>query len=205
MNNQTSLFGEILKKESELIVVPGLLYIPNFITQKEHDNLLQEIDKLEWLKDLNRRVQHYGYKYDYKKRSIDMTMKLGPFPDFIKYITNKLIENKMINFLPDQAIINDYQIGQGISPHIDCEPCFENTIISLSLNSVCLMDFYNKKDTEKTFQKFIEPRSLLILQDEIRYEWLHGIRANKSFNFEGRKFKRERRVSITFRKVLLKN
>lgn len=45
----------------------------------------------------------------------------------------------------------------------------------------------------------LEPRSLLILKDDARYQWKHGIAAGKSDNG----VKRQRRVSLTFRKVIL--
>ena len=46
--------------------VPGLKYIPGFLTTEAQQALLAQIDKNDWLHDLKRRVQHYGYKYDYK-------------------------------------------------------------------------------------------------------------------------------------------
>lgn len=46
---------------------------------------------------------------------------------------------------------------------------------------------------------YLEPKSLLILQGEARSVWKHGIAARKSDNG----VKRQRRVSLTFRKVIL--
>ncbi len=48
--------------------IPGLVYLPEFLMPEQHDALLAEIDRQPWLPDLSRRVQHYGYKYDYKAR-----------------------------------------------------------------------------------------------------------------------------------------
>ena len=42
--------------------IPGLNYIPNYISKEEEHVLLDLIDKQPWLSDLKRRVQHYGYK-----------------------------------------------------------------------------------------------------------------------------------------------
>lgn len=53
------------QKQEPEIHISGLTYIPNFITATEHDLLLPQIDQQPWLTDLKRRVQHYGYKYDY--------------------------------------------------------------------------------------------------------------------------------------------
>jgi hypothetical protein len=49
--------------------ISGLQYCPNFITAEEEQALIEIIDQQTWLNDLKRRVQHYGYKYDYKARA----------------------------------------------------------------------------------------------------------------------------------------
>ena len=86
--------------------------------------------------------------------------------------------------------------GQGIASHTDCRPCFEGVICSLSLASGCIMDMTN--DNIKKFI-YLEPMSLLVLQGDARYCWKHGIAPRKSDNG----VKRHRRISLTFRKVIL--
>ena len=54
----------------ELRHISGLNYIDEFINQEEEVNLIQLIDAMPWRNDLKRRVQHYGYIYDYKSRKI---------------------------------------------------------------------------------------------------------------------------------------
>jgi alkylated DNA repair dioxygenase AlkB len=49
----------------------------------------------------------------------------------------------------DQAIINEYQPGQGISPHVDCVPCFGPVVAAISLGSDCVMDFTHPEDGTK--------------------------------------------------------
>ena len=46
----------------------GLTYLENYISDAEADRCVQEIDAAPWRTDLKRRVQHYGYRYDYKSR-----------------------------------------------------------------------------------------------------------------------------------------
>ena len=104
----------------------------------------------------------------------------------------------------DQVIVNEYQPGQGISSHIDCQPCFKDTIVSLSLGSGCIMDFTNKSDKTKKVPVWLAPRSLVVLSGEARHEWLHGIAARRSDEWDGQKYERRRRVSLTFRKVIIK-
>ena len=104
---------------------------------------------------------------------------------------------------PDQVIVNEYLPGQGIADHIDCEPCFEDTIISLSLGSRCIMDLKNKNNKNEKQEILLEPRSLIVIADEARYNWTHGIPAREKDKWMGRYIPRRTRVSLTFRKVIL--
>ncbi|KOY87178.1 DNA repair protein [bacterium 336/3] len=180
--------------------IQGLIYISNFISEEEEKSLIHQIDNATWLNDLKRRVQHYGYKYDYQKRKIDASMKIGDLPDWIENLAISIYEKGYIPYKADQVIVNEYLAGQGIAHHIDCEPCFDDTIASLSLGSFCTMEFISKDKTLKS-EIFLEPQSLLIMADEARYEWLHGIKAKKSDIIEGKKKVRDRRLSLTFRKI----
>lgn len=57
--------------------IEGLTYIPKYITQEQEQFLITQIDAQPWLNALKRRVQHYGYKYDYKARKITPDLKSG--------------------------------------------------------------------------------------------------------------------------------
>ncbi len=190
-------------RQDNILTVNGLEYHENFISKTEHNELINIIDSQLWLDDLKRRVQHYGYKYDYKRRSIDKSMLLGEIPIWCKTIGQKMQESGIINFMPDQVIVNEYLPGQGISNHIDCEPCFNDTIVSLSLVSSCIMQFTNKNNLQEIIPILLEPCSLVVLKEDSRYNWMHGIKAVKTDNYFGQKILRNRRVSLTFRKVII--
>ena len=183
--------------------IGGFRYIEDYINDNQHDWLLNQIDKNPWLEDLRRRVQHYGFKYDYKARKVNYDMRIGHLPEWLQALGRKLYEDGHMPAEPDQVIVNEYDPGQGISSHIDCEPCFANMIVSLSLGSGCIMDFTNKRDKTKKIPVWLAPSSIIILKDEARYEWLHGIAPRKSDQWAGQTYERQRRVSLTFRKVIL--
>ena len=145
---QTAQPQPTLKKE-EIDAIQGLQYKENYITEFQHDWLLAEIDKQPWLNDLKRRVQHYGYKYDYKARKVNHDMCIGELPEWLKKLGQKLQKDGHMPEVADQVIVNEYPPGQGISKHIDCEPCFKDTIVSLSLGSGCIMEFIHKDDKAK--------------------------------------------------------
>ena len=51
----------------------------------------------------------------------------------------------------------------------------------------------------------LEPRSLVVMRGPARYEWTHGIPKRKQDIFNGQTLIRERRLSITFRNVILRD
>jgi len=101
---------------------------------------------------------------------------------------------------PDQAIVNEYAPGQGIASHIDCVPCFDDVVISLSLAAPVVMDL---KQKEQLVPILLEPRSLLVLRGEARYHWTHGIAKRHQDSINGSVIARERRLSVTFRNVIV--
>ena len=204
LTDQQSPLPDPLPNNAEAIdAIEGFSYIEDYINQNQHDRLLYQIDKHQWLADLKRRVQHYGFKYDYKARKVNHDMRIGQLPEWLQKLGRKLYEDDYMAAEPDQVIVNEYEPGQGISSHIDCEPCFANMIVSLSLGSACVMDFTNKLDKTKRIPVWLAPRSIIVLRDEARYKWLHGIAPRKSDPWVGQTYERQRRVSLTFRKVIL--
>lgn len=159
MKAQTDLFDESVNPTEK---ISGLTYIPDFITAEQEAELISNIGQYPWLTDLKRRVQHYGYKYDYTARSVTSDLKLGDLPDWVAEYSNTLHEKGIFPKIPDQVIINEYQPSQGIASHIDCVPCFEETIASISLSSPCVMDFTYSKTNQK-ISVLLEPRSLFVL------------------------------------------
>ncbi len=195
MDRQLDMF----QRKEATSLVPGLRYEPEFISVIVETQLLAEVDRRPWLSDLKRRVQHYGYKYDYKARAISRSMFVGPLPEFAVELAASLVRANVLSELPDQLIVNEYLPGQGITPHVDCEPCFKERIVTLSLGSHCEMEFIPKDETLTAQKVMLEPRSVLLIAGEARYEWLHTIRARLTDH--GRV--RARRVSLTFRNVIL--
>lgn len=183
-------------------MIDGLQYLPNFVSKAEETRLTKQIDGQIWMTDLKRRVQHYGYIYDYKKRNVTPDMALGGLPSWLETIAVRVQAAGLIDAVPDQVIINEYTPGQGISAHVDCEPCFGDTILSLSLGSTCCMDFRHIESSMKYLQ-VLESRSLLVMTGTARYDWQHAIAGRKSDLIDGVRIQRKRRLSLTLRKVIL--
>lgn len=184
--------------------IPGLQYMPDYVDTRLQARLLTCIDESLWQDDLKRRVQHYGYRYDYKSRRVDRSQYLGALPSWCEYYAQQFHKaGYFADAPPDQVIVNEYEPGQGIAPHIDCTPCFDDTVISISLGSSCIMNLSRVDDSTRTYDQVLMPGSAIVLQGEARFQWRHGIRPIKSDIIEGQRIIRRRRVSLTFRKVRL--
>ena len=185
----------------------GLEYHPDFLDASQEYELLARIDDAEWLTDLSRRVMHFGYKYDYTSRRLDETARIGPLPEWLAQLSNRVHTaaseeaKQLLN--PDQpfeqAIINEYSPGQGIAPHVDRD-CFGPLVATVSLGSAVNMDFCRDSTGDEYVQRLV-PRSLVLLHGDARFKWRHGIAKRHSDTWNGLRTKRQRRVSITFRTI----
>ena len=143
-------------------------------------------------KKLFRDVERIPVDYTHLMLKYNLAIATFPTPTF-----DSIWEVLNPPFFPEQVIVNEYLPGQGIAPHVDSKDCFAETILSLSLGSQTTMIFENlQSKVKKSF--ILQPRSLLIMEDEAREFWAHSIPATV---FDG-KIKRTRRVSLTFREIL---
>jgi hypothetical protein len=201
----------------------GLAVINNFITEDEEDKLLRFINDAKWNSSLSRRTQHYGYEYNYStigrelpgsspladlKEAAKIPDMLDVFKRFRDSFPDESKSSEPVshadsspgdNYITlndlafDQIIVNEYNPGQGISKHVDSS-VFDDLIISLSLESDIIMKVGNVNIVLKR-------RSLLILCKEARWDVPHMISPRLNDTIDGVLQARERKVSITYRKV----
>jgi alkylated DNA repair dioxygenase AlkB len=174
------------------------VYYPDLLSAAEQQEVLAKVDSGDWQDEIKRRVQHYGYKYNYDTHRIDPSMYVGPLPPFAVVLSQRMLALRLISELPDQLIVNEYKVGQGIAAHIDCEECFDDTIATISLGSVYAMDLIHAT-TRESHEINLDLGSCLVFSGPARMFWKHGIRRRKTDH--GRP--RGRRVSLTFRNVIL--
>ena len=176
--------------------IPGLAYLRNYITPYEEAELAAAIDTDPWDTSWERRRQYYGATYGRDAGPV------RPVPAWGRALAQRMHRDGISARVFDQMLVNEYLPGQGIALHHDHAP-FDRTVVSLSLLSPCIMDFRNPKDGRRE-SLLLEPRSLLVLSDDARYEWQHGIARRKNDRWQGLVIPRERRLSVTFRLIKLR-
>lgn len=185
----------------------GVVYEPGFMNTAECDSLLGLIDGRLWMNDLKRRVQHYGWRYDYSARFVTENMRAGPLPYGIKDVAERLRSRGWFTQTPDQVIVNEYEPGQGIAPHVDRD-CFGPAVATLSLGDCWPMQFIpvgRSADRAERQEVLLNVGSILVLTGAARNKWMHGIARRKADGRGPDKRERQRRVSVTFRTVKLQS
>lgn len=183
--------------------IHGLYYCHGFLDEHAERALMAFIDANPWRKDLERRVQHYGWRYDYRTKSVTPDMNLGPLPDWVEEVARGLYtETGLFDRVPDQAIVNEYQPGQGIALHADRQ-CFGDTVATLSLGDDWEMRLRPVGGTASEDRRIMLARgSVLLLTEDSRTRWMHGIDKRRSEKSVAGQRGRRRRLSLTFRTML---
>ncbi|KDQ64048.1 hypothetical protein JAAARDRAFT_89332, partial [Jaapia argillacea MUCL 33604] len=128
-----------------------------------------------------------------------------------------------------QVIVNLYEIGEGISPHVDLLDRYGDGIVGVSFGSGCVMQFEEVSRCQgerveggrEQYDVYLPPRSVIIMTGKARYEVTHGIEGRLADFVElagqegnekpderdesqmrGEWLERTRRVSVTFRWLL---
>ena len=182
-------------------LAPSVLYFSDFLSCAEEETIGFRLDAGEWSNRLKRRVQHFGYLYDYKVRAVAADAYLGQLPEWLQILAKRLVASGYCADQPDQVIANEYLPGQGISAHVDCVACLSDTIISISLLSQSEMVF-RERSSSRSLPVLLQPRSGIALTRTGRYDWTHEIPARKSDIVLGAKVERGKQTSLTFRKVV---
>lgn len=175
------------------------MLVEDAIDEVTAHNLLEAVDSMRWLSHIKRRVQHYGYEFDYATRHIDPCKPLGELPAWATEVISLLLDNGHLAQVPDQVTVNEYPPGVGIAPHVDTHSAFEEELISLTLGAATVMDLRHPDGRHKAVH--LRPGSLLVLRADARYLWTHGIATRKMDRINGDLVGRGRRVSITMRRV----
>ena len=153
----------------------------NVISVEEETELLNALVEAEnkGIVINNRIALRYG-------NSIYGNTKLEPIPDYLLDLSNKLIDKKILDVLPEDVSINIYYPGNKMVPHIDkidAGPVI--TILSLLSDANLILSYGSKKEIVS-----LPSRSVVQLKDKYRTHWKHSI---EKVN--------DKRISIVFRQL----
>jgi DNA oxidative demethylase len=181
-------------------VPAGFFYEPEFVTAAEEQQLVAEIDRLEFKRVqmrggvARRRIAHFGWTYGYYSRR---TKPGEPLPAFLLPVRQRAAGWARIDAEAfAEALVTEYPPGSTIGWHRDA-PLFGDVIAGISLLAISRMRFrpyVSPKEQRGVPPRFttheveLEPRSAYLISGEARRSFEHSIPAVASL-----------RYSITFR------
>uniref|UniRef100_A0A0K0FA85 2OG-FeII_Oxy_2 domain-containing protein n=1 Tax=Strongyloides venezuelensis TaxID=75913 RepID=A0A0K0FA85_STRVS len=166
---------------------------PDFITEKEEDELISEITP--HMKRLKYERDHWDDAiYLFREREQRNWSKEN------EIVIKRVIENsipKESEHLSYVHILDLHKDGY-IKPHIDSVRYCGNIVTGLSLLSDAVMRLVSK-DRKYIFDLFLQRRSLYKLSGAGRYEFTHEILPRDKSRFRGHQIFRDRRISVVCR------
>ena len=168
---------------------PGFLYQPDFVSAAEEEELLRDIEALEFSEVrmrgvvARRRVRQFGWRYSFD------TYQLTEGAEIPAYLTTLQAGAAALAGLAaddlSEALITEYQPGATIGWHRDA-PMF-GAVVGISLRAACTFKL-RPAEGEQALALEMAPRSAYVLDGEARTRWQHSIPAVKAL-----------RYSVTFR------
>nr|XP_006131478.2 uncharacterized protein LOC102456975 [Pelodiscus sinensis] len=207
---------------------PTVYYVPDFISEAEEACLLHQVyaaPKPKWTQLSGRKLQNWG-GLPHPKGMVPEKM-----PAWLQSYAEKVsVLGAFGGKLANHVLVNEYLPGQGIMPHED-GPLYFPTVTTISLGSHTLLDFYRPvsrgqqaaseqvaapqtAEQRHFLSLLLEPRSLLVLREDMYVRYLHGIQPTTSDAVTqkvanaaacgaglGDELRRGTRVSLTIRHV----
>jgi len=102
MSQQTVLF------EQALPGIPGMSYLPAFITEAEERELMKEIEAGHWTHEFARRRQHFGMDYSRPNSAAAVAL-----PEWIESIARRTVARGFFARMPVQALVKRIPAGAG--------------------------------------------------------------------------------------------
>ena len=107
--------------------------------------MIQAFDnETPWQHLAKRKIQHYGYKFDYPKNTVNeraIDSSLPPWTEALLMDIYKYLQDMNFSLKLNQLTINCYNPGDGIAFHSDSHSSFCDLFVIVSLGSDVIMDF----------------------------------------------------------------
>lgn len=171
--------GEMDLFGSQPSIAPGFRYEPDRISHAAQIALIREIKELPLEAfdfhgfKANRRVISFGWRYDFVSGRLALT---DPIPEWLLPLREEVAyfaEGDPEDFA--QVLVSEYAPGAGIGWHKD--KAVFGRVVGVSLGAACPLRMRKAADNGEWLraQQEISPRSMYLLDGEVRTEWEHSI------------------------------
>ena len=176
--------------EPSVTLPPGLMFVPEVLSEDEQARLLEYIRTLPFKQfamrgvTARRRIIHYGLGYSFDSRDLASAPLIPRELEPLRARAASVVGLSAEKFA--EALVTEYQPGAGIGWHRDAPPF--GIVVGISLGGECRMRFRQRVDHDHVLSVPLPAGSLYALIGPSRNDWEHMIPPMKA-----------ERYSITFR------
>ena len=166
----------------------GLQYRPEFVGHAEEAALLRILADLPFREatfrqyTARRRVVRFGHLFDPEQCT---WIQGDPLPDWLAAVRGKVARWRGVSEdVFSHALVTEYRPGTPIGWHRD-KPEYGN-VVGLSLGAACRMRFRPcgiPRDRGAVVALELAPRSLYVMEDDVRHRWQHSIPPAKALRY----------------------
>ena len=172
----------------------GFLLVEDFITEQEEQDLFNEVQP--YLRKLRYEYDHWDNAI-HGFRETERQKWTGSNEQTISRIRSFAFSEKAQHL--QHVHVLDLSKDGYIKPHVDSVRFCGSTIAGVSLLSPCVFKLVHTKDDASYALCLVKRRSLYIMRDVIRYDYMHEVLANEHSIFNGEPVEKDRRISIICR------
>jgi alkylated DNA repair dioxygenase AlkB len=173
----------------EPVYPPGFLYVPDFLTLKEEQDLVEYVTNMPLHNmifqgyEAKRKVASFGYDYNFDQRTIAKGKAIPPSLDPLVEKVSTYLTLQKNDFA--ELLVTEYPIGSVINWHRDAPPF--DLIAGISLLSDCtfrLRPYDKAKQGRKSIVSLtVKRRSLYLIKGLARSAWEHSISPVKQVRY----------------------
>ncbi|RNA10764.1 alpha-ketoglutarate-dependent dioxygenase alkB -like protein [Brachionus plicatilis] len=174
------------RDQNEILKISGIFLQENFISYDEEQFLLSAIDKSKWVESQSGRFkQDFGPKANFKHKKLKCSTFTG-LPVYSKFLIQRLQNSsneKVKTFVPVELCNLRYESSRGacIDPHFDDFWLWGERLITFNLLENTFLTLTPGKEVNESFgdHQVLVPLSrfsMIVLTDDARFKWMHGIK-----------------------------
>ncbi len=162
-----------------------LVYIPEFISRELELYLLSNFSRLFLAKPrTGSETVDFGYRYQPEDGPTVSADFISPLPDYLHQVATRLFLSGLFQRVPEQVVVTRFASDSGTPWHKDSDEGMGDRIALLPLSGSQNVLFKgNPLPNDRTAA--IEPRSVLLVSGQYRYQAQHSIKPITDGNTSG--------------------
>ncbi|XP_041464467.1 alpha-ketoglutarate-dependent dioxygenase alkB homolog 7, mitochondrial-like [Lytechinus variegatus] len=185
---------ECSDERTQGIAEKDFIIIENFVTEEEETSLLREVEKF---------LKKVRYEYDHWDNAIHgfRETEKSRWSEVNSPIIQRIRDQAFPAGSPQLTLVHVLDLAQNgyIKPHVDSVKFCGSTIAGLCLLSPAVMRLVHEENNDQWVNALLNPRSLYIMRDRMRYDYTHEVLKEEESVFRGSPVPRQRRISIVCR------